>query len=183
MPVSERKKLSMQKWREANRERLRAYNNAWRETHKEAERAKNVERNARYYATKAGDILQRKRERYSTLTRQEKQEYCGYATADKGVWRARGKQWRADNPGAAAAQVARRRASILKATPSWADHSAIRTVYEEAKRLQAQDGMPRHVDHIVPLRGRKVSGLHVHTNLQILTAKDNQVKGNQHECV
>lgn len=183
MPVSERKKLSMQKWREANRERLRAYNNTWREQHKEAEAAKAAVRNARYYAAKSADILQRKRERYSELTQEEKQKYCGYSTTDREVWNARNKSWRTNNPGAVAAQVARRRASILRATPGWADMEAIREVYEEAKRLQAQDGVRRHVDHIVPLRGRKVSGLHVHTNLQILTARDNQIKGNQHECV
>ena len=183
MAVSEQKRERMRKWREANRERIREYNKTWLAENKEANAVKAVERNAKYYANNATSILARKRERYNALDREEKQQYSGYVSADKQIWRERGKVWKKNNPDAVTAQVARRRASQLQATPAWADTKAIRAVYKEAKLLQAVDGISRHVDHIVPLRGKKVSGLHVENNLQILKAKDNQVKSNYYECV
>lgn len=65
------------------------------------------------------------------------------------------------------------RESRVIATPAWADMSAIRSVYVEAT---AKD---LHVDHIVPLKGRNVCGLHVSWNLQLLTAFENRSKLNR----
>lgn len=58
---------------------------------------------------------------------------------------------------------------------------AIRQIYREAQRLTAEAGIPHHVDHVIPLQGRNVSGLHVHTNMQILTGSDNSKKWNRFE--
>ncbi|MHA6164151.1 HNH endonuclease signature motif containing protein [Pseudomonas sichuanensis] len=70
----------------------------------------------------------------------------------------------------------KRRAALKNATPSWADHAAIDAFYTDARRLTAETGVMHEVDHIVPLQGRRVCGLHVEANLQILTKIDNVKK-------
>lgn len=68
-----------------------------------------------------------------------------------------------------------------KATPKWADLSRIAEVYETMRKMNEVGGGKYEVDHIYPLRGKLVSGLHVHNNLQILTAAENLSKGNKHD--
>lgn len=62
---------------------------------------------------------------------------------------------------------------IALRTPSWADTSSIEDFYKRCPDLC-------HVDHIIPLRGKLVSGLHVVDNLQYLPAKENILKGNSY---
>lgn len=66
-----------------------------------------------------------------------------------------------------------RKALKLSRVPTWADLEKIKEIYSNCP-----EGF--HVDHIVPLQGKLVSGLHVETNLQYLTAYDNLVKGNKY---
>ncbi len=67
----------------------------------------------------------------------------------------------------------RRKEAMALATPAWADGAAIAKFYTEAKRLTVETGIPHEVDHIIPIQGRKVCGLHVEYNLQILTKAQN----------
>jgi 5-methylcytosine-specific restriction endonuclease McrA len=83
------------------------------------------------------------------------------------------------NPHVMAEVCRRRQAKLLKATPAWANVQAMQAVYEEAKRLEAETGIPHEVDHVVPLQGRLVSGLHCETNLRVLPRSDNRRKGNR----
>ena len=79
------------------------------------------------------------------------------------------------NPGKAAAKSAKRHASKLKATPLWLNEdqiSQMQSFYEHAPK-----GFD--VDHIVPLRGANICGLHVPWNLQYLEASKNRSKGNK----
>lgn len=93
--------------------------------------------------------------------------------------RERNRDWYARNPDWAAAKTAYRRSMILQATPPWANIDKIRAVYAEAARRTREDGVTYHVDHIEPLKGRYSRGLHVHWNLQILTAAENCRKSNK----
>ena len=65
--------------------------------------------------------------------------------------------------------------------PAWANGAAIRAVYAEAKRLTRETGVVHQVDHIIPLQGDLVTGLHVESNLQILTLAENAKKRNKYE--
>lgn len=79
-----------------------------------------------------------------------------------------------------AARRAERMARIAKTkhrTPKWSDLKKIREIYQEAQKL----GPAYHVDHIIPLNGDLVSGLHVPENLQIIPAKENLLKGSKLE--
>ena len=74
---------------------------------------------------------------------------------------------------------AKRRAKKLQATPDWADMGAITAIYQEAQRLQDLLGVPMHIDHVIPLQGELVCGLHVETNLAIIPATLNLKKSNK----
>ena len=77
-----------------------------------------------------------------------------------------------------------RRCALLNATPTWLtaiQKAQIAEFYEIAEALNTQTGVKHHVDHIVPLKGKTVTGLHAPWNLQILTATQNISKGNRYE--
>lgn len=77
------------------------------------------------------------------------------------------------------AKNAKRIAMKLRATVPWADHEKIRAIYAEAARLTRETGIKHEVDHIYPLQGKNGCGLHVETNLQILTKTENIRKRNR----
>lgn len=67
-----------------------------------------------------------------------------------------------------------RRGYLIRCTPPWADLERIREIYA---------GCPQghQVDHVIPIKGKKVSGLHVETNLQYLPTLENRQKLNKYE--
>ena len=77
--------------------------------------------------------------------------------------------------------AALRRAAKLQRTPAWLTdkhRKEIAAIYKRAAQITARTGIAHHVDHILPLQGKNISGLHVPSNLQILTETENKSKGN-----
>lgn len=82
------------------------------------------------------------------------------------------------------ANSAQYRRSKVSAQPKWLsekDKERIKDIYLLAEDLQIISGQKYQVDHIIPLRGKTVCGLHVPWNLQILPADINLAKGNKYE--
>lgn len=80
------------------------------------------------------------------------------------------------------ARSAQRRALKLQRTPKWltAQHLVqIEIFYDAAHRLSKEFGIKMHVDHVVPLKGKYVSGLHVPWNLQVISEAENCAKSNK----
>ena len=75
-------------------------------------------------------------------------------------------------------------ADKLLRTPKWLtkdDQWMIEQAYELAALRTQMFGFPWHVDHVLPLRGKKVSGLHTPINLQVIPGAENLRKTNKFE--
>jgi hypothetical protein len=73
-----------------------------------------------------------------------------------------------------------RRARKQRAIPLWANRKAIRAFYEKAASRSKATGQRWHVDHVIPLAGANVCGLHVENNLCVVTAEQNLRKSNKY---
>jgi N-acyl-D-aspartate/D-glutamate deacylase len=159
MQTYEEKLAYNKRYHAINSERIAARRRAQRENTKEAQR----EYAQRYYIENAERRLASAR---------------AWHAKNKGRVAERHRRWREEKPHYCAAQVQRRAARKLQATPSWADDAKILTLYAEAARLTRETGVRHEVDHIVPLRSKVVCGLHCEANLQILTKAENVAKYN-----
>ena len=105
----------------------------------------------------------------------------------------RSRQWAKDNPEKQKARTARyhkenpqkasersrlRRGAMKNRMVAWADQEAIRKIYQDAVAYR-EAGIDCEVDHIYPLQGDWVSGLHCEANLQIISAHSNRSKQNR----
>jgi hypothetical protein len=87
-----------------------------------------------------------------------------------------------NNPDMYKEMTSLRRRRFRDATPKWLTDTQkmeIRLKYRLAIELSRATGERHAVDHIIPLHGESVCGLHVPWNLQVLTQKDNLAKYNR----
>jgi hypothetical protein len=91
-----------------------------------------------------------------------------------------GSEWRKNNPGKSNNRTAKRRARRNTATPGWLTKEQwkqIEKFYIESAQLTLKTGIPHEVDHIEPLCGKEICGLHVPWNLRIIPRSFNRRKG------
>lgn len=89
------------------------------------------------------------------------------------------KAWLQANKHLSAAARARRRARERQAQPQWANDTVIAFLYATRQYLSEVTEQEWHVDHVVPLQGANVCGLHIHSNLRVVPADVNRSKGNK----
>lgn len=153
----------MRLWQNTNRDKMRAASTWWK--------TENAER------VKAYDAASKRANGERNLV-----AYRAWAARNKDHVKARRAEWLASNYPRVLALNSAYRAAEVGATPAWLtdEHKAqIRALYEDAQRLTAETGVKHHVDHIVPLRGETVTGLHVPWNLRVITAAENVRKKNK----
>jgi hypothetical protein len=142
-------------WREANREQQNAKSRA--RYHVDPEASREYHRDWRLRTNRAASIREW-RERNAERLKE------------------RARRWYQENKPLVRAKNARRRARKNNATPAWADLAAIAAIYDECARISKETRVPHEVDHIIPLKGELVCGLHVHQNLRIVTRSANRRK-------
>ena len=148
-------------WKKANSAACSKTNREWRKENRERVRAVKRE----YYRANDADRVQQ-------AIRSRK-----WLEANRDKSRASTAEWRKRNLAIAAAAQQRRRSKKLQRTPAWADHEKIRQFFVLARELTLTTGVEHEVDHIYPLQGETVSGLHVETNLRVIPKSANRSKG------
>lgn len=107
-----------------------------------------------------------------------------YHKSNRGRILAYQKSWRENNPDKVAEARFSRRDNFQKANPSWLTDemkAEIKAVYAHAKDCQCVTGEEYEVDHIVPIKGSDLCGLHVPWNLQVLPKDVNRAKSNRYD--
>jgi hypothetical protein len=165
----------MRMWRGKNPARVRESAKRWYYEHPETEKARRIHYRAenpdKVKATQAVYYRQHKGKRDAALK--------AWAVANPERYAEVRQRWYDENRALRNAYSAAWRRACREQTPPWADFKQMKVFYEEAVRLTEATGVPHHVDHIIPLRGRNVRGLHVQTNLRVITATENVRKQNR----
>lgn len=139
------------------------------------------------YATEC-KICKRLQDKNSSPERKEKARIRSslwyYENREKALLanKPRSAKWAIDNKDKNCAKSAKYRASKYSATPPWLtidDLKQIEIEYSLAQWTSSVMNSVYHVDHIIPLQGKLVCGLHVPWNLQVIPAVTNISKGNR----
>ena len=105
-----------------------------------------------------------------------------YAKVNTKEFNRRSSEYRKRYPERQVIAVQRKKAIKAQRMPKWLNSVQLAEIdqfYKDSAYLTNYTKTPMNVDHIVPLRGKNVSGLHVPWNLQIIPANENFRKGNK----
>ena len=157
MALSEQRKTYLAGWRAKNREKIRESQQKYYESNKEIcnQRAKDCQAKKRsYYSAKTIEWQKNNRERY--LENRRKNYAMNSAREIERTLRRLGKI---------------RHGELLM---THAEKTEVQGLYDFCRIFRGFE-----VDHIVPLNGKNVSGLHILANLQVLPIKENRSKSNK----
>lgn len=136
---------------------------------------------AGYYAASKEHRAKEAKLKYRTNIDTYRQKRKAQYAATKEASKEKTREWKLLNRSKVAATNAKRRAAKRKATPSWLTEDQLQQIeffYWLAADLKSVTGESYHVDHVVPLQGTHVCGLHVPWNMQVLPSDVNIEKGN-----
>lgn len=133
------------------------------------------------YESSRDKVLNRQRERYAADPKAKLARNRAWAEVNRKSRRASSKRLREARPELFATHAARRRAAKLQRSVAWFgefDEFVTLEAAALAARRRALTGLDWAVDHMLPLRGREVSGLHCAQNLQVIPRALNGRKRN-----
>ena len=160
-----------QRWLRRNPQKateLAAYARKWDNENRERVRA-----NERKRRSKNRDTINQKQRDWRAKNKDRFRYHIDkYRKANPELIKRLGKKWRIGNPDKIRAIGRRVQAARRACMPKWVDRTAIKSIYDKCP-------VGHHVDHILPIKGKNVCGLHVPENLQYLPAIENMKKGNR----
>jgi hypothetical protein len=120
-----------------------------------------------------------------TLENKERKAACDkeYAKANPEARKLARKKWATANKGLVNSYTKKRRADQMCRTPIWLtdiDKERMQNEYKLSALLTKLTNESWHVDHIIPLQGKTVSGLHTPSNLRVMKGVENISKGNSY---
>lgn len=143
---------------------------AWQQQKKYFEKNPEAKEKRRQYIKK---WLSENKERYYKKCREYVKKNPEKTTEYKKRWADKNKAYRA-------LQWMKRSEKLKKATPSWVDDERIKTKIKEREAMTRLTGILHHVDHVIPIQGENVCGLHVAENMRVIPARDNLAKRNKY---
>lgn len=164
----EREQARVAAWHAANAERVAEIKRGWRQRNPGADR-QYVEANRI-----SVDASRAKRRASQRALLAAKQREYGQRPDVKIARAAYAARYRKAHPEVHRRSTWARRKRVAQATPPWADKAAMLAIYDLARSVDM------HVDHVIPLKGANVCGLHVETNLSVLPPLLNRMKGARH---
>jgi hypothetical protein len=182
MTPQEKKKIYMKEYRRVNKDRIRQVEKLYYANNPEV-----IERRYKKAYNKHKDKIKKLSNKYyhknkEIILQKQKEYFQKKYPENKQKIKEATRRFRKNNPGWTAFHCAKYRAKKLKATPPWLtdfDLDYIKNLYAQAKWLTQNTETVYHVDHIYPLQGKEVCGLHTPTNLQIITGSENSRKSNK----
>jgi len=174
-----------------SRKKTREYLREWRAKNPEKQAAickkydeKNRDKRSAYAKQYRKDNPEKVKALFESWAKANPEKIKGYMKKASKAWHERNPDYQSNfykaHKERYVAARARRRAAQESATPSWLtaiDKAMIQEMYDVSEARYIQTGIKHHVDHIVPINGKGVAGMHVPWNLQVITAHENLSKG------